>query len=206
MKALIVTAAAVGTAVTASARAGVVLSAQIDPLGTLGGAWSEAFGINEQGQVVGWSEAAGGRILAFVWFDGVMSPLHGLPGALRSRANDINELGQIVAAASTAECVAISIETNIAGIVMGCPMMAMSGNVSQPGGGIPGLRPVERPALHRAHPDERGVQQREGEPRERNETGGAQGPESEPRPPDARPHRQHGDRGADDDDRQVARR
>lgn len=79
----------------------------------------------------------GGRILAFVWFDGVMSPLHGLPGALRSRANDINELGQIVAAASTAECVAISIETNIAGIVMGCPMMAMSGNVSQPGGAYP---------------------------------------------------------------------
>ena len=36
-------------------------------LGTLGGTLSEAWGINDQGQVVGWSGTAEGEIHAVLW-------------------------------------------------------------------------------------------------------------------------------------------
>ena len=72
------------------------------PLGTLDPqsipAESEAFGINDSGQVVGWS-TVGGAARAFLYSDGQMTDLGTLgsgPGAGESTANGINDSGQIV--------------------------------------------------------------------------------------------------------------
>jgi probable HAF family extracellular repeat protein len=65
-------------------------------LGTLGGQFSGANGINEQGQVVGQSTIIGGASHAFFWSGGEMSDL-GVPGGyLASGATGINSNGQIV--------------------------------------------------------------------------------------------------------------
>ncbi len=71
-------------------------------LGTLGGEASHAYGINDHGQVVGWSETAEGQDLAFLREDGVMIDI-GTLGGDRSRADDINDHGQIVGTSHTAE-------------------------------------------------------------------------------------------------------
>jgi len=42
----------------------------ITDLGTLGGNWSYAFGINDRGQVVGYGQTASGEIHAFMWENG----------------------------------------------------------------------------------------------------------------------------------------
>ncbi|MDO8631200.1 MAG: hypothetical protein Q7R41_11970, partial [Phycisphaerales bacterium] len=75
-------------------------------LGTLGGT-SVASGINELGQVVGYSYTTQGVQRAFLWlprpaygFDRGMHDLGALPGGW-SYANDINNLGQIVGASRT---------------------------------------------------------------------------------------------------------
>jgi probable HAF family extracellular repeat protein len=67
-------------------------------LGTLGcPVYSEAFGVNGAGRVVGWSaDPTCDLRLAMVWQDGVMTDLGTLPGGYFSEARAINDAGQIV--------------------------------------------------------------------------------------------------------------
>jgi probable HAF family extracellular repeat protein len=71
-------------------------------LGTLGGDYSMATGLNEAGQVVGVARTTEGREHAFLWQDGVMTDLGGLGGA-NSHASAINASGQVVGWAENAE-------------------------------------------------------------------------------------------------------
>ena len=63
-------------------------------LGTLGGTFSQAFGINARGQVVGQSTVAIGQS-AFLWEAGTMTDLSTL-GGTGSVASGINARGQVV--------------------------------------------------------------------------------------------------------------
>jgi probable HAF family extracellular repeat protein len=69
-------------------------------LGTLGGNYAVAFGINECGQIVGYSETASGYAHAFLWDGGTMTDLGTLGGNL-SHAHGINERGQVVGTSET---------------------------------------------------------------------------------------------------------
>lgn len=75
----------------------------VTDLGTLGGDASEAIGLNESGQVVGWSYTAGNSSRhAFLSSDGNMIDLNGLPGySAESRAIGINTSGQVVGKADS---------------------------------------------------------------------------------------------------------
>jgi probable HAF family extracellular repeat protein len=74
----------------------------ITDLGTLpSGNESGATGINNRGQVVGYSGTASGSH-AFLWQDGKMTDLGTLPGGDFSMANDINDRGQVVGSSNTA--------------------------------------------------------------------------------------------------------
>jgi len=68
-------------------------------LGTLGGDFSLANGINDLGQVVGESNTLSGETHAFLWDHGTMSDL-GTPGEISS-AYGINNQGEIVGAISS---------------------------------------------------------------------------------------------------------
>lgn len=67
-------------------------------LGTLGGNYSVANGINLAGQVVGYTEVSGGGAArrAFLWDSGVMTLLGNLGGNGESSASAINSAGEIV--------------------------------------------------------------------------------------------------------------
>ncbi len=67
----------------------------VTELGTLGGAQSVAYGLNDSNQVVGWSHAKNGEMHAFVWIQGTMTDL-GTLGGEASRAWAINNAGIIV--------------------------------------------------------------------------------------------------------------
>ena len=73
-------------------------------LGTLGGTYSEALGINHSGQIVGQSTtAAGGSPHAFIWQNGVMTDLGTLdPHYQFTKAVAINRAGKAVGESQTA--------------------------------------------------------------------------------------------------------
>src|SRR5262249_20336724 len=72
----------------------------ITDLGTLGGVFGLAKGINDRTQVVGFSSLANGEEHAFYWSEGVMSDLGTLGGDF-SLANRINNRGQVVGLSRT---------------------------------------------------------------------------------------------------------
>lgn len=64
-------------------------------LGTLGGTFSQAIGINDRGQVIGNSTTSAGTFRGFIWYDGVLTDL-GTLGGSRTTAAAINSHGQVV--------------------------------------------------------------------------------------------------------------
>ncbi len=72
----------------------------ITELGTLGGQSSYGYGVNNSGQVVGYSYNQNGENRAFLFENGEMKDL-GTLGGNRSRANGINNHGEIVGSAET---------------------------------------------------------------------------------------------------------
>ena len=71
----------------------------VTDLGTLGGSWSEAKGINDSGEVVGMAADSGGNQHAFLYHNGTMQQLPFLyPGP--SCAYGINDSGQVVGEAN----------------------------------------------------------------------------------------------------------
>ncbi|OJW19803.1 MAG: hypothetical protein BGO49_13865 [Planctomycetales bacterium 71-10] len=73
----------------------------VTDLGTLGGDYSGALGINDAGQVVGYSRTASGPIRGFLYENGVMKIL-GTLGGDYSNAQAINEAGDIAGGSTTA--------------------------------------------------------------------------------------------------------
>ena len=75
-------------------------------LGTLGGPASEATDINDAGQVVGGATLAPGQQQnatgnhGFLWAEGRLADLGALPGGTTSRANGLNNRGQVVGISS----------------------------------------------------------------------------------------------------------
>ena len=76
----------------------VSAAVEITDLGTLGGAWSDAYSINNSGQVVGLSQTAGGSSHTFLYQNGQMIDLYPLNGQ-DSEPMGINNLGQVASGA-----------------------------------------------------------------------------------------------------------
>lgn len=85
-----------GTFVLCAAVASAQTIYDVTDIGILpGGVSSEARAVNNQGVVVGVSDAGISWQRAFVWENGVLTELPGGPPNVRSWANDINDAGQI---------------------------------------------------------------------------------------------------------------
>lgn len=68
----------------------------IQDLGTLGGVWSQAYGVNDNGWIVGASRTETGVLHAFVWTEsGGMQDING-PGWFLSNAESVNDNGMVV--------------------------------------------------------------------------------------------------------------
>jgi probable HAF family extracellular repeat protein len=93
--------AALALALAAPATTRADVSYTVTDLGTLGGTYSGATGINASGQVVGSSYTASGQLHAFLYDSTGMHDLGTLGGA-GSGANGINASGQIVGSAQNA--------------------------------------------------------------------------------------------------------
>jgi probable HAF family extracellular repeat protein len=92
----------VGVGTGAGGDRGYLLSGgQLFDLGTLGGSRSDAYGINEAGDVVGRARTASEQTHAFLYSNGFMVDLGTLGGA-SSQAWDINDAGQIAGWATDA--------------------------------------------------------------------------------------------------------
>jgi probable HAF family extracellular repeat protein len=65
--------------------------------------WSGAYGINDAGQIVGYSMTSAGTSHAFLWERGTMRDLGTLPGGSYSVAYAINARGQVVGECGTAQ-------------------------------------------------------------------------------------------------------
>lgn len=76
---------------------------QVRDLGTLGGSYSFAFGINAGGDAVGVSATSTGQERAFLWKNGTMTDLGTLEGGESSGARGINGSGDVVGTSGTAE-------------------------------------------------------------------------------------------------------
>ena len=85
---------------TASAALGDVPGYAVQDLGTLGGRFTSATGVNDAGQVTGYSETADGQIHAFVYADGKLTDLGGLGGS-GSLGAAINDRGEVTGFAVT---------------------------------------------------------------------------------------------------------
>lgn len=70
-------------------------------LGSLGGGWSAAYGINIAGQVVGYSTTAAGEFRAFTWTESGGMQALGTLGGSNSYAMGVNAHGQIVGSSFT---------------------------------------------------------------------------------------------------------
>jgi probable HAF family extracellular repeat protein len=70
-------------------------------LGTLGGTWSVALGINASGEIVGGSLTASGNVHAFSYSGEKMTDLGVFSGGANSTANAVNDSGQITGWSTT---------------------------------------------------------------------------------------------------------
>jgi len=68
----------------------------IRELGTLGGAWSAAYAVNDRGVAVGKAQTQDGKWHAVLWDGGDMTDLGVLEGVTDTEAWDINERGDVV--------------------------------------------------------------------------------------------------------------
>ena len=75
---------------------------QIVDLGSLGGPWTSAQGINEAGQVVGAMRDNADLVHGFFWEDGVFNVLPSLPGDDSSFGSAINDAGLIAGSSAVA--------------------------------------------------------------------------------------------------------
>ncbi len=91
-----------GAGSTSAVAGGMATTYTIAEIGTLGGARSQALGLNAAGEVVGWAETAAGQQHAYLWTNGRLTDLGTLPGGEASMAVAVNARGQVVGGSTTA--------------------------------------------------------------------------------------------------------